>query len=297
MISTLQLQYFCALAHKQNLTKCAEDFYISQSTLSNALARMEADLEVRLFDRVGRSLILNNYEKIYLQYAEAALKALENGKRAVANELNEQKNKVIVYTISPLLFSGTIDRFAWEHPEFDIIQREFLFSDISSIDSYDPFISIILAGTSDIRNANWSAHEFRRDTLCALLTKTHPLSNSSSIAFEELKQHPLILEENRTSFRAYVDKTFEAYGCTPIVAGESNYSLLAENLKRKPHAIGLTTSLTAENKWYEKVYYLSLISVAGMDADRGFSLFWQKDAPLSDAAVAFIEYIKETKAI
>ena len=61
MISTLQLQYFCALAHKQNLTKCAEDFYISQSTLSNALARMEADLEVRLFDRVGRSLILNNF--------------------------------------------------------------------------------------------------------------------------------------------------------------------------------------------------------------------------------------------
>ena len=122
MISTLQLQYFCALAHKQNLTKCAEEFYISQSTLSNSLARMEADLDVRLFDRVGRSLILNNYGKIYLQYAEAALKALENGKRAVANELNEQKHKVIVYTISPLLFSGPIDRFAWKHPEYDIIQ-------------------------------------------------------------------------------------------------------------------------------------------------------------------------------
>ena len=132
---------------------------------------------------------------------------------------------------------------------------------------------------SDIRNANWSAHEFRRDTLCALLIKTHSLSNSSSIAFEDLKQYPLILEENRTSFRAYVDKTFEAYGCTPIVAGESNYSLLAENLKRKPHAIGLTTSLTAENKWYEKVDYLSHIPIAGMDADRGFSLFWKNDAP------------------
>ena len=100
-----------------------------------------------------------------------------------------------------------------------------------------------------------------------------------------------------TSFRAYVDKTFDAYGCTPIVAGESNYSLLAENLRRKPHAIGLTTSLTAENKWYAKVDYLSHIPIAGMDADRGFSLFWKKDAPLSDAAMAFIEYIKETRAI
>ena len=168
MISTIQLQYFCALAHKQNLTKCAEEFYISQSTLSNSLARMEADLDVRLFDRVGRSLILNNYGKIYLQYAEAALKALENGKRAVANELNEQKHKVIVYTISPLLFSGPIDRFAWKHPEYDIIQREFLFSDISSIDSYDPFLSIILAGSSDIRNTNWESHEFRRDKLSCL---------------------------------------------------------------------------------------------------------------------------------
>ena len=104
------------------------------------------------------------------------------------------------YTPFRHCFSGTIDRFAWEHPEFDIIQREFLFSDISSIDSYDPFISIILAGTSDIRNANWSAHEFRRDTLCALLTKTHPLSNSSSIAFEELKQHPLIWRKTEPAF-------------------------------------------------------------------------------------------------
>ena len=79
MISTLQLQYFCALAHKQNLTRCAEEFYISQSTLSNALARMEADLDVRLFDRVGRSLILNNYGKIYLQYAEAAISEMPTG--------------------------------------------------------------------------------------------------------------------------------------------------------------------------------------------------------------------------
>ncbi len=86
MISTLQLQYFCALAHKQNLTKCAEEFYISQSTLSNSLARLEADLNVQLFDRVGRNLVLNNYGKIYLEYAEAAIKALEDGKHALTSE-------------------------------------------------------------------------------------------------------------------------------------------------------------------------------------------------------------------
>lgn len=297
MISTLQLQYFCALAHKQNLTKCAEEFYISQSTLSNSLARLEADLNVQLFDRVGRNLVLNNYGKIYLEYAEAAIKALEDGKRALTSELEEQKDKVIVYTISPLLFSKTIDVFAWQHNELDITQREFLYSDVSSIDSMNPNVSVIIAGSEDIKNSNWDSYEFRRDVLCVLISNSHPLAGRDFIDFEALKKEHLILDETRTSFREFTDNAFKRYGFSPKSFSEANYSLLADILKRKPGALGITTSLTAANKLYSSVEHLSHIPIKGLDVERGFSIYWRKNVLLSDAAKAFIEYVKTVKGV
>lgn len=296
MISTLQLQYFRALAHKQNLTKCAEDFYISQSTLSNSLTRMEADLGVQLFDRRGRSLSLNKYGEVFLEYVEVALKAIEDGKQALTNEFEEQRNKAIVYTISPLIFSKILDRYAGEYPEFNVIQREFLYSDISMIDSLDPNMSLIIAGTGDIKSPSWDHCEFREDTLCALLNINHPLASRESIDYSLLNTYPLILEETRTSFRAFLDTTFKEYNINPKVANESNYSLLAVALKRRPDAVGITTTITRDNGCYKWANYLSQIPITGMPL-RGFSIYWRKGFVLSDAATELIDYIKTTRGV
>lgn len=297
MISTLQLQYFCALAEMQNLTKCAEKFYISQSTLSNSLARLESDLDVQLFDRVGRNLVLNDYGKIYLEYAQKAIMALDDGKRAITSEFEGQMNKVIVYTISPLIFSKIIDEFAWQHPEFDLIQREFLFSDISSIDSMNSNVSLIIAGTDDIKNLNWESCEFRRDVICALIHSVHPFSKKEYIEFEELKNEPLVLDETRTSFREFTDNVFKKYNFVPKVTGEANYSLLADNLRRKPNAIGITTSLTADSKLYSSADHLVHIPIRGIEEERGFSIYWRKKAHLSEAARTFIEYVMTANGV
>ena len=46
MISLLQLQYFQALAAEQHLTRTAEKLYISQSTLSFTITKLERELGV-----------------------------------------------------------------------------------------------------------------------------------------------------------------------------------------------------------------------------------------------------------
>lgn len=45
----LQAQQFLTIAKYMNLTKAANELYISQSALSQSLARMEHELGVRLF--------------------------------------------------------------------------------------------------------------------------------------------------------------------------------------------------------------------------------------------------------
>ena len=60
MISLLQLQYFQVLAEEQHLGRSAEKLYISQTTLSTMISKLERELGVRLFDRNGGSLLLND---------------------------------------------------------------------------------------------------------------------------------------------------------------------------------------------------------------------------------------------
>src|SRR5689334_4395486 len=67
-----QLEYFRVAGRLQHVTRAAERLGTSQPALSRTLARLEADLGVPLFDRVGRSIRLTRYGEMFLKRVESA---------------------------------------------------------------------------------------------------------------------------------------------------------------------------------------------------------------------------------
>ena len=65
MVTLQQLRYFRELAATGHLTQTAERLYITQTTLSNTIINLEKQLGVKLFDRVGRTLQLNEAGRLY----------------------------------------------------------------------------------------------------------------------------------------------------------------------------------------------------------------------------------------
>ena len=55
----LQLKYFSELAKRQHLNKTAQEMLVTPSAISSSLARLEKEMGVKLFDRVGRNIRLN----------------------------------------------------------------------------------------------------------------------------------------------------------------------------------------------------------------------------------------------
>ena len=68
-----QLEYFLETARRQHITQAAEVLNITQPALSKTIARLEEDLGVKLFDREGKSIRLNEYGRLALQYTEKIL--------------------------------------------------------------------------------------------------------------------------------------------------------------------------------------------------------------------------------
>lgn len=77
-LSLRQLQIFCAIAQQGSTTTAAIALSLSQSATSAALNELENALDTRLFDRVGKRLVLNENGRALLPQAR---KMLENAQQ------------------------------------------------------------------------------------------------------------------------------------------------------------------------------------------------------------------------
>lgn len=71
-----QLRYFLEVAKTQHVTKSAETLHVAQPALTQAIHRLENELEVPLFSSKGRNIVLTPYGKYFYEKLEPLLKSL-----------------------------------------------------------------------------------------------------------------------------------------------------------------------------------------------------------------------------
>ena len=68
------LNYILAIANRHNMTKAAEDLFVSQSSLSQHLSRLEQELNTPLFTRSKNELTLTPAGQLYVDAAKQVVK-------------------------------------------------------------------------------------------------------------------------------------------------------------------------------------------------------------------------------
>src|SRR4051794_11723515 len=79
-----QLRYTLAVVDEGTFTAAAAACFVAQPSLSQAVAALERELGVALFDRVGRRVVLTAAGAAFVPAAREALRAVENVGAAVA---------------------------------------------------------------------------------------------------------------------------------------------------------------------------------------------------------------------
>jgi DNA-binding transcriptional LysR family regulator len=81
-----QLEYFLAAMDEGSFSAAAERLHLAQPSLSEQVRRLEAELGVALFGRVGRGIVPTEAAHALRPHAEAALEAVELGREAVVEQ-------------------------------------------------------------------------------------------------------------------------------------------------------------------------------------------------------------------
>jgi DNA-binding transcriptional LysR family regulator len=286
----LQLQYFRTLGRVQHVTRAAERIGIAQPTLSRAIARLEGELGVRLFERRGRSVVLSERGAVFLSYVERALDELGNAQTHIA-KMNRTEDATVslgfLRSLGPRFVPDLARRFLLEWPavRFDygeagrdgLLQR--LYSGLSmlciTVHSADPRI-------------DWQP--IGKQSLVVIVPPQHRLAQRTSIRLSELAGEPFAMFSEGIPVRRQILALLEAAGVTPVVASESAQSGSIFGLVSSGSAVSIVPATGASHDC------LSLtIEDAGAARDLGIAHL--AGGYLSVAETAFRDFVLRDSAL
>ena len=119
-----QLIAFSAIAEAGNTSAGGERIALSQSATSAALKELEAALEVRLFDRIGARLVLNDVGRTVLSRARNVIEGASDIEREFRGGLGSTELRLgATTTIGNYLLPTQNARYLFKHPEFKVNVR------------------------------------------------------------------------------------------------------------------------------------------------------------------------------
>jgi DNA-binding transcriptional LysR family regulator len=118
-----QLRIFIAVAEKQHVTQAANELNLTQSATSAAIAALEARYGIKLFDRIGRGIVLTQTGRDFLVEARAVL-ARAKAAAQVLNDLAGLKRGSLTIaasqTVANYWLPSRIQAFGMAHPDIDL---------------------------------------------------------------------------------------------------------------------------------------------------------------------------------
>jgi LysR family hydrogen peroxide-inducible transcriptional activator len=226
-----QLRYFVAVAETGSFTRAAEREGVTQPTLSEQILRLESrqhGLNRRLFDRLGRKVVLTDAGKELLGHAQSILAAVKEAERSVRDAAEGGSLRVgAIPTVAPFLLPGTVTRFRKDHPAVQLQLKE---------DLTERLLTDLLAGELDlalmampVRDERLHAEKLFSEPLVMALPAKHRLSAKTEVRLGDVMEEPFILLDDMHCFGDQVLSLCHRGGLEPRVVcrGEQIVTLLA----------------------------------------------------------------------
>lgn len=98
-----QLKYVITVAEKGTVSEAAKTLFISQPSLTNAIKELENELQIEIFIRTNKGVIVSNEGEEFLGYARQIIEQTQLLEDKYINHKNHKQNLVFLASIILLL--------------------------------------------------------------------------------------------------------------------------------------------------------------------------------------------------
>ena len=207
-----KLDTLLLVAEKRNFTRAAQALSLTQPAVSHHISQLEQELGVRLFVRGNGDLMLTPEGETVLRYVRR-MKALE---KKMAEELQEAGRRLtrlrigITHTAESSIVAEVLARYTNENPGISItIVTDNINNLYDMLENFELDLAVVDGRST---RPELSALMLDTDYLVCVLANTHPLSHSSMITLDEIRQEKLILRLPNSETRVRFESALAAIG-------------------------------------------------------------------------------------
>lgn len=219
------LAAFLAIADSGSFSSAAERLHLTQPAVSKRIGLLEAELRVRLFDRLGRQVVLTEAGQALRPRAQRILEDLQDARRLldtlggeVAGTLSlATSHHIGLHRLPPLL-----RQFASRHPEATLDIR-FLDSEQAYAQVLQGEVELAVSTLGPDTTPPLRTVPIWDDPLQLVVAPDHPLARRPSLTLQEVIAYPAVLPDRDTFTHRIVAALFAAHGLPLRLRMTTNY--------------------------------------------------------------------------
>lgn len=288
IVELQQLKYFKTVAEIGKISTAAHSLYISAPALSTAIARLEKELGMQLFDRANNRITLNRQGEIFLRYVNQVFNSLECARAELRQSMLQQGQHVSVATMTSNIWIDLITAFSQEYPQFTLSCANFRRAQLVS-NGLPYQHSFLLAAQEDIHSnlqQELDSILLFQDQLAVMVPPEHPLAQCERVTPEQLVGETLFLPLEGSAMFERVCGMFESRGL-PIPSGHSYFYSVYLHMVEEGMGLSFTT-IRASRMESRKLRYIPVDTGAPLS----MYLYWRKNRPLTPDEQCFRGFVE-----
>lgn len=225
---------FYVVANKKNITKAAEELFISQPAVSKAIKNLENNLGGKLFNRTKKGVVLTEEGKEFYNYIKVALEYINNAENKFNDLINLEAGTIkigVSVTLTKYFLTPLLKEFHDFHPkikvQIDTNITKVLFEKLKNGLLDLVILNLPYKKENDIEIVKCKEVQ---DVFCT--NKKYKNLKNKELSLNELNNYPLILQAKGSNTRTFLDNVTKENNITLNPSMElASYQLVTEFTK------------------------------------------------------------------
>lgn len=283
------LQILISVVDCGSMTSAAEKLFISQSSVSQAIAELESEYSTRLFERLNKRLYITDAGRELVNYARNIISLY----RDMDEHMKRMKPTIRIgatFSVSASILSEIIRRY---NVQFPSSRTEVTVKKTSELENMLLRNELDLAIVEGVINApELTVSKIIDDDLYLICSPQHPFFYRSEIDIKELEGEPFVQRESGSNTRYLLEKQLIQHNVSVQNKWICNNAEAIKSAVLQGQGLAIMSGRTVKKEYESND--LNLITIRNVPLRRTFSLVYHSGKFLTDYLKAFISITKDS---